>query len=131
MHERETVTASRVVAEARTIEDGSWPAGSLVLRIAPDEVLMIGDGEPRVIDPHAIVVPDSGWTMFRMATPNAAVVMEQCATWPLPAEGFAQGMVAGIAAKAWVGRVEVQFLVPGVFADDFEQRLRDVWERLG
>jgi hypothetical protein len=130
VHEREAVDAVRVVATASSIDDGAWPDGALVLRTAPDEVLMIGGDRPRVLDPHAIVEHDSSWVVFRTAAPNAAVVIEQTADWPLPSEGFAQGMVAGIPAKVWVARVEVQFFVPGVFADDFEHRLDSVWARL-
>lgn len=128
MHERESLVATRVTASPDSIDAAAWPDESLVLRIAPDEVLMIGDGVPRIPDPHAIVVPDTGWAGFRMAAPNAAVLMEQTAAWPLPAHGFGQGMVAAIAAKVWVGRMEVLVVVPGPHADEFEARLSRVWE---
>lgn len=129
MHEREALVATRLVASPGAIDAGTWPDESLVLRIAPDEVLVIGGGTPRISDPHAIVSPDTGWDGFRLAAPNAAVLMEQTAAWPLPAEGFAQGMVAGIPAKVWVGRMEVLVVVPGALADEFEARLDRVWER--
>lgn len=129
MHEREALVATRLVARPDAIDGASWPDHALALRLARDEVLMIGSGAPRVSDEHAIVLEDTGWVGFRVPAPNAAVFMEQECAWPLPVEGFAQGMVAGIATKVWVGRTEVRFVVPAVLADDFEERLNAVWER--
>ncbi len=129
MHEREAVAATRIVARPDAIDGAAWPDHALALRLAPDEVLMLGSGLPSINDGHAIVLNDTGWTGFRVPAPNAAVFMEQQCEWPLPVEGFAQGMVAGIAAKVWVTRTEVRFLVPLVVADAFEERLSEVWER--
>lgn len=130
MHAREPLTATRIVANRAAIDIGAWPDGSLVLRIAPDEVLVIGSGSPRLPDRWAIVQPDTSWVGFRVAAPNAAIFLEQMSDWPLPAEGFAQGMVAGVATKVWVGRTDVLFIVSGTVATEFEERLDMVWERL-
>lgn len=129
MHEREVLAVTRIVAERTAIDVGTWPPQSLVLRTAPDEVLMIGSGSPQVPDPAAIVHADTSWVGYRVAAPNAAICIEQLADWPLPSEGFAQGMVGGIAAKVWVGRTEVLFVVPAAVAADFEDRLGAVWGR--
>lgn len=129
MHEREVLAVTRIVAARTAIDAGSWPRQSLVLRTAPDEVLMIGSGSPQVPDPAAIVHADTSWVGYRVAAPNAAIFIEQMADWPLPSEGLAQGMVGGIATKVWVGRTEVLFIVPAAIAADFEDRLNEVWGR--
>ena len=127
MHEREQLAVTRIVTRPDAIDHARWPSGALVLRTAPDEVLVLGDVDASVADLHAIVYPDTGWDGFRVAAPNAALCMERTAGWPLPAEGFGQGMVAGIATKVWVGRIEVLFIVPSVVADEFERRIEAVW----
>ncbi len=129
MHARESLAATRIVADRGAIDAGTWPDESLVLRTAADEVLVIGAGTPHVPDPAAIVHPDTSWVGYRVAAPNAAMFMEQTADWPLPSEGLSQGMIGGIAAKVWVGRTEVLFIVSGTVAAEFEERLDEVWRR--
>ena len=130
MPEPEPLFARRVVAVPNALDEAVWPAGVTVLRTAADEVLAIGEAVdgPRLADPHAITVLDSGWVGFRISPGEAAWLMECQADWSLPARGFAQGMVAGLAAKVLVDGDCVLFVVAAVVAAEFEARLDQAGE---
>jgi hypothetical protein len=122
--ELEAVSASRIAAKAAALDTARWPAGSLALRIAPDEVLLIGGGRPQVDDPHAMVVADGGWCGVWLPAEQAYPFLRGAAAWPMPDDrpAFAQGMVAGLPVKLWLEDDRVLFIVPAAFATDFEER---------
>jgi len=130
VHAREPLSAIRVTASPVALDEAVWPEGVSVLRTAADEVLAIGDPVewPALADRHAITVLDSGWVGFRVSFDGAAWLMQCRADWPLPADGFAQGMIAGLAAKVVVEDEDVLFVVAAVVAAEFEERLHEVWE---
>ena len=130
MHAREPFSAIRVVASPVALDEAVWPAGVTVLRTAADEVLAIGESVewPTLADSHAITVPDTGWVGFRVSPDEAARLMEVGADWTLPVGGFAQGIIAGLAAKVVVEDQGVLLVVAAVVASEFEERLHEVWE---
>lgn len=132
MFEAEAVQCTRVVAVAAALDAARWIRGSVVLRTAPDEAVVVGGGLEWIGDEHAIVVDDSGWAQIRLDPSDLQLAMKRLAAWPAPQEGFGQGMVAEIAAKVWVeGAGNGWFLVGRSVLADFQERLTAALEGTG
>ena len=117
--------ASSEVLDAMTVEAGA------VLRVAPDEVLVLdavlADVETALAaDSHAIVIDDTSWMAITVALDAGRELFARTASWPLPAEGFAQGMVAGLAVKVVVGESAVRFLVQRAVVDELVERFEEL-----
>lgn len=121
----ERLHATRVVAAPAALEAVSWPAGTLVLRTAPDEVLAIPSCAPEVSDPHAIVESEHGFSGLWVSAEDACSLLERHCEWEAPAErpALAQGWIAEIPAKIWLEQERALLLVPAPFAAEFEERI--------
>lgn len=113
----ERLPATRVVAKPEALD--RLPGG---LRLAPDEALFI-DPVGKVPDEHAIVVEDHSFMGVWMSAEEAAELLERHCEWEPPAQGLAQGAVAGIPAKLWFAEQRVLILVQAPYADDFMERI--------
>ena len=92
----------RIIAEAAALDTAPWPEGSLVVRISPDDVFLIGTTEPSVpADVHAIVTPEHGFAGAQLSAQRTADVAVHHIEWQLPSArpSLAQGQVAGVPAK--------------------------------
>lgn len=121
----EQLVTTRVVSTPAALASTEFADGLLVLPLAPDERLVIGDAPFVVPDPHAIVVTDPGWA-GRWFTPAEAaeILLHHCAWEPPPERpSFAQGMVAGLPVKLWQTARHTLLLVPRVYASEFEERV--------
>ena len=123
---REVVAAVRIAAAPAALDAASWPADATELRLAPDEVLLLDVLDAVAPEPHAIVFPDTSWVRFALSPEAGARVFEGAATWPAPTEGLGQGAIAGIPTKVVVDAHRWSFVVQGVLADEFEDRLAEV-----
>ncbi len=126
MRAPERIIATRIVAAPAALDAVAWPLDTLALRIAPDEMLIVGEANlPGIDDPHAIIVPDTGWAGLWLSAPEAMEVLARTCEWEPPAArpAFAQGMVAGLPIKLWLEEERVLFLAPAPFAADLEERL--------
>lgn len=129
MHAPEPMIATRIVATPTALDAVAWPADALVLRIAPDEVMITDDvGQDLILphDPHAIVTTETGFVSVWLVANEAIEFLERSCEWELPAIrlAFAQGMVAGLPLKLWFEAERVLFITPAPFAADLEERLR-------
>jgi hypothetical protein len=118
--------ATRIVAAPPALDAAAWPDGTLVLRLAPDEVLIfLPVHEVAVSDPHAIIVAEDGFRGVWVAAEPALTFLEHACAWELPSArpAFAQGAVADLPVKLWLEADRVLFLVPAPFAADLEERL--------
>lgn len=117
--------AWRVVASPAALDALVAPEGTLVLRIAPDDVLLIGGlvDAPLVDDPHAIVVPDAGWSAATFGWDDVERVVQPVTEWIIPAAGLAQGSVAFVPVKLWITDDGVQVVCPTAYAHELEERL--------
>ncbi len=120
---------THIVATPTALDAARLPTlrGRLSFRIAADELLITPPApETQVDDPHAIIVPDSGFAGVWLPADEALEFLGRECEWELPRErpAFAQGAVAGIATKLWLERDRVLIIVPAPFAADFEERLR-------
>ena len=126
MPELDLLVAMRIVATPRSLDHAEWPDGSIPLRLAPDEVLLVGaDFAPPLEDPHAIAEPESGFAGVWLAADEAEEWLSRSCEWRLPAErpAFVQGMVAGLATKLWFEDDRVLVAVPAPFAVDLQERM--------
>lgn len=116
---------TRVVATEAALAATDFPDDLVVFTLAADERLVLGDSPFVVPDPHAIVVPDAGWSGRWMATAEAEPVLAAHCGFEIPADRptFVQGMVAGLAVKLWMEPDRTLFLVPHVFAAEFDERI--------
>jgi hypothetical protein len=121
----EPLPGIRVVADPAAIDGlvAALPAQRTFLRLAPDDVLVIGAADVAVDDPDAIVEPESG---FVAADVDLAVVARHT-EWPLPAErpAFAQGSVAGVPARVSLVRDDgrATLITAAAYADELAARL--------
>ena len=130
----ERFSATRIVALPQAIDAAAWPAGALVFRLAPDEVLITpAMDSPAVGDPHAIVELETGFSAVWIDREKAIDLLERECDWELPPKGqrdnpelpiFAQGLVAGLPVKVWFERERVLFIVASPYAEELAERLR-------
>jgi hypothetical protein len=120
----EPVVATRIAAGAAALDALTLPAGTVALRLAADDLLVLADVAPAVADPDAIVVPDAGWAGAWLGAADAAALLARHADWPLPAAGLAQGAAAGVPVKVLVAGDRTLLLVPAAFQAELEERLR-------
>ena len=120
------IPITHIVATPTALDAVQLPDGRLSFRIAADELLITPPApDTTVDDPHAIVVPDSGFAGVWLPADEALKFLERECEWELPHErpAFAQGAVAGIATKLWLEHDRVLIIVPAPFAADFEERM--------
>lgn len=129
MPKLERIQVTRIVAKAQALDSACWRAGSIVLRSAPDEALLMPpDPAISLADPHAIVVQDGGFAGVWLSAAETQRVFERLCEWepPLQRPAFAQGTIAGIATKVWLDTERALFVIPAPMLVDFETRLATV-----
>jgi len=125
----EPLDCFRVVSTPSALATAAWSPEAIVLRTAPDEVIVVGSGAPRFDDPHAIVEPDRGWRGGWVAIAAAEAFLRSAADWQLPEQRpvLAQGMVAGLPVKVWIEAERALFVVSHTVADDLIERVPPGW----
>ena len=94
----------RVVARPEAL-DAVEVAVPTALRIAPDDLLVLGEAaQPAVDDPDAIAAPEDGFVGWHVGAPECAALLHRHVEWELPTArpALAQGLVAGVPAKLWL-----------------------------
>lgn len=121
----ERISATRVVATPEALDAVCWPAGTLVLRTAPDEALTIPTCAPEVSDPHAILESEHGFSGVWVSAEDIHSLLERHCEWEAPTErpALAQGLIAEIPAKIWLEQERALLLVPAPYAAEFEERI--------
>lgn len=120
----EILAGTRVVADPSTIDTVVAPEGARLLRIAPDDLFVLGGGDVKVDDSEAIVEPEIMFAGLWLHRTAAEDWVSLNADWQLPpGDGFAQGMVAALPVKILVEGDRVLVIVPVSFAQELEERL--------
>ncbi|MEM7093108.1 MAG: hypothetical protein AAF567_08895 [Actinomycetota bacterium] len=121
----EQLPLTRIVSTPAALDALEPAAGSVILRTAPDEVLILDPASdypaPVIVDdPHAIVVVDQGWAQVSLTRQDAEELLERHGAWVLPDEtpAVAQGRIGNAPVKLWVEHDRVLLLVPLVAAHD-------------
>jgi hypothetical protein len=100
-------------------------------RVAPDEVVLVGDVSVtaieravRLVDHDAVVMTVSdGWAGIVVEGDGAHDVFARESELVLPAFGFVQGDVAGTRARVFVDGDRIELLVPAMVADHVRARI--------
>jgi sarcosine oxidase gamma subunit len=127
VHEPERLPLVHIAARPAALDSAAWPAGAIVLRVAPDEALVLSGATSNPTgDPHAIVELEEGFVAIWMPALRAQELLARTCDWDLPAQrpAFAQGAVAGLPVKLWLEHERVLFLVPAPWSVDFQERIR-------
>jgi len=105
------------------VEGGVGPA----LRLAPDDLLLVGtDAAPAVEDADAIVVPDAGFVAWDLDAGELDRLLERHVEWELPAArpAVAQGLIAFVPAKLWLGEHgSARLVCLAAYADELAERV--------
>ena len=122
MLEPESLRGQRIVADPAALDAvaTSLPAGTTILRFAPDEAFVVGGGLT-LRDPDAIVEDEVGFVALTVDRD----VVERHVEWPLPSAGeVGQGSVAGVPAKlAWLPDGRAWIVVYAAYAAELQDRL--------
>ena len=119
----EPVEAWRVVAAPGAIDDAHWEGDDVdVVRIAPDEALVLGATGGHVDDPDAILEPDAGYSVALLDRDLAGIAAHT--DWAIPGDAgtVAQGKVAGVPVKLLIGHPTL-LVVQTAYADELRSRL--------
>lgn len=121
----ETLTGTRVVASPEALDTGRWSKGTVVLRLAPDDVFAIGSGEIEVADEHAIIIDESGFVGMWLDADELSQRVVPHIEWPLTLTrpAFAQGLIAGVPAKLWLEDDRALVLCAAAYARELADRL--------
>jgi hypothetical protein len=120
--------ALRVVAVPAALDALVVPGGEII-RLAPDDALVLGAGAlGEVGDAHAIVERDGGWTAWTLDDADVTTVLAPLVHWPLPTSSAVRpvtvaGLVAGVPAVVHRGATGVRLLCPTAFAHELQERL--------
>ena len=113
-----------MVAHPAALDRAVWPAGCLVMRIAPDDVFAIGADAVEIDDPHAIIESESMFSGVWLDRSFVEDWIVHNAEWRLPdRDGVSQGMVAALPVKVLVQGARALVMVPASFAHELESRL--------
>ena len=121
----EALVARRAVATPTALDAATYPIGALALRLAPDDVLVIGDGPLTIDDPHAIVEDEHGFVSLTFSWARYEAVVAPFVDWSLPLQrpALAQGYVAGVPAKLWLDTDRVLLITNAAYAHELVGRL--------
>ena len=123
MRAPEQLHGLRVVAKPAAIDAAPIPPGATVLRIAPDDAIVVDAPTLTIDDPFAIVEPEYAFVHWHL-TPAEFDGIRDHIEWPLPPDGaLGQGLIAGVPAKILVGPDDVLLVVSAGLAHELSERL--------
>ena len=129
-HALRSIRCVHVVARPEALDGARWFGFGddvpVVLRLSPDEALGLMAWRVEVDDPDAIVEEDSGFA----AGWCHQLGLDEHVEWPIPDTPgtLAQGAVAGVPAKIWIGDDEEILLVTSAaYAAELGDRIG--WDR--
>jgi len=121
----ESLPALRVVASPATLDGLAWPDGVTALRLATDDLLIIGKAMVALDDEPAIVEKDAGYAGWWLTPDEFADAVLPHVDWALPVTRpvLAQGLVAGVPAKIWLTDDRALLLCAVAYAHELAERL--------
>jgi hypothetical protein len=124
--ESEVLHGRRVVAMPSALDSTVWPADTIVLRVAPDEARVVGEGDLGVDDEHALVEDDASLAAVELPFAGAGEILARLCDWewPIPGEFLSQGLMAGVPVKVWTGPGRVLLIFPSSYLHEVLERLR-------
>ena len=124
MRAPEPLPALRVVAAPEVLDDLAPPDEHPVLRLAPDELLLIGAASVEVTGEN-LVVDETGFVGWWLTPEELREQVVPHVDWPLPAArpALGQGLIAGVPAKLWLAEDRALLLCAAAYAHELEERL--------
>ena len=113
----------RCLARPETLDALPETVGVHACRVAPDELLLVGEAAEIDLANGLAVDETGGWAAWTLSGPDAVEALGRLSALP-PGPGFLQGAVAGVPAKAIVGETEIHLLVAASLAHHVEERVR-------
>jgi hypothetical protein len=117
----------RVVARPDALDVLERAGPGAALRLAPDDLLLVGSGAPPPVDDaHAIVVPDAGFVAWALDAEALRSLLEHHVDWELPSArpALAQGLVAAVPAKLWLaGDGTARLICLAAYASELQERV--------
>jgi hypothetical protein len=120
----ERLPALRIVGAPEALDQVSAPDGQPVLRVAPDELLVIGAASVEVTG-EQLVVDEAGFVGWWLTPDEVREQVLPRIEWALPTArpALAQGLVAGVPAKLWLTEDRALLLCAAAYAHELEERL--------
>ena len=123
MRAPELLHGLRVVAKSAALDAAELPDEATMLRIAPDDAIVVGAATLTLDDPFAIVEPEYAFVYWRLTSEEVDEVTHHI-EWPLPAAGqLGQGLIAGVPAKIMIATDHVLMIVSAGLAHELLERL--------
>jgi len=123
----------RIVARPEALDALARAGVGTALRLATDDLLLIGPGAPPAVDDgDAIVVPDTGFVAWTLDAAALRSLVEEHVDWQLPADRptLAQGLVAAVPAKLWLeDDGTARLICLAAYAAELQERVHQ--ERMG
>jgi hypothetical protein len=120
----EPLAALRVVASPEALDALTQVDEHPALRLAPDDLLVIGAASAEVVGEH-LIVDEAGLVGWWLAPDEVTTHILPHVDWPLPAArpALAQGLVAGVPAKLWLAEDRALLLCSAAYAHELMERL--------
>ena len=124
MRAPEPLPALRVVAASEALDDLTPLDEHPMLRLAPDDLLVIGAASVQVSGEH-LVVDETGFVGWWLTPEELRDQVIPHVDWPLPTArpALAQGLVAGVPAKLWLAEDRALLLCAAAYAHELQERL--------
>lgn len=125
MRAPESLPALRVVAAPEVLDDLTLADDHPALRLAPDDLLVIGAASVEVGGGENLVVDETGFVGWWLTPDEVRERVLPHVDWPLPTArpALAQGLVAGVPAKLWLAEDRALLLCAVAYAHELEERL--------
>jgi hypothetical protein len=120
----EPIPALRIVASPTVLDELAPPEGAAALRLASDDLLVIGAASVEVAGEH-LIVDEAGFVGWWLTPDEITASVLPHVDWPIPTvrPALAQGLVAGVPAKLWLTEDRSLLLCAAAYAHELEERL--------
>ena len=124
MRAPEALPALRIVAAPEALDDLTLADEHPALRLAPDDMLVIGAASAEVVGEH-LLVHEAGFVGWWLTPDEVTTHVLPHVDWPLPSArpALAQGLIAGVPAKLWLAEDRALLLCPAAYAHELMERL--------
>ena len=124
MRAPEPLPALRVVAAPEVLDVVTVVDDHPALRLASDDLLVIGAASVQVVGEH-LIVDEAGFVGWWLTPDEVREHVLPHVDWPLPTArpALAQGLVAGVPAKLWLAEDRALLLCAAAYLHELEERL--------
>jgi hypothetical protein len=116
---------TRVAGPPEALDGMAWPADVVTLRLAPDDLLVLGQATVTWSDTSCLLEQESGFVGWWLTPEELHDHVLEHIDWPLPGgrPALAQGLIAGVPAKLWLTADQVLLSCAAAYAHELEERL--------